>query len=746
MNRTIIFIFLVVLSFFAQAKTRVIFFNGINNTPEDELAAETKLKEVISSYWASDRIASGKISVEHWDNPGDGLFEDINELSAQARLSYAAMQCAAVANGNTGVGGEDYNVCLGNMYRSRATLSNQTPAQQRIYSVTLKFSLQLMGALQTDDDFIIVTHSQGNYVSEAVNAYLRVINPLNASLLSKKVRFVGVASVASSTPNGKYLSLADDEALSIHETQRFPLFLPNIFPILPRTHALCPDTTGPSDTCHRVIFGADLNAHSFTKIYLSNFSFQLPFPVKKYVSDMVRDSYFELHPEYDKLSLINPSNNHRYELITCGTWSLCRDAAIAKGGNLVTIRNQAENDWLTTTLIQQAKPDFAVWIGFTDAGHEGNWTWASGEVKPYSNWYPGEPNNSGNVENYAIIYNSGEYKDKWNDVQNDYPYVTKAVVEYPSSVPSSSTWNAVADYSLALNPNGAWSYGYQSQTSSIAPMLVTNVNCADIGMDCWKISALAPDIPMVAINRSGATIVKRTVVVPTGVLVLHPGMNGERAVVSWTAPTDGNYKIVGQFDIVDVIPSGVQVFVTEDATQLISANLSRRLMSQQINLTRTLIKGQIISFSVDSAGNYGNDSTSLSVTITKSVGGGAITVLANTIPGATVTVPSGASSCSFVSTGTWSAGPQAPPQYQNADGVIGGTSYNLTNFGVPIPSAPNMALVVKHSSSGNWDLLGSNKTISVVAGETLSFMMNDATTFGYTDGNTGQLSTVWSCN
>lgn len=125
---------------------------------------------------------------------------------------------------------------------------------------------------------------------------------------------------------------------------------------------------------------------------------------------------------------------------------------------------------------------------------------------------------------------------------------------------------------------------------------------------------------------------------------------------------------------------------------------------------------------------------------------GSITILANTIPGATLIVPAGASSCSFNSTGTWSAGPNAPPQYQNADGVIGGTSYNLTNFGVPMPGEGNMALVVKQSSTSQYVLLGSSKTIGVSSGETLTFMMNDATTFGYTDGNTGQLSTAWSCH
>ena len=252
----------------------------------------------------------------------------------------------------------------------------------------------------------------------------------------------------------------------------------------------------------------------------------------------------------------NPANGHSYELITCGTWSQCRVAAIAKGGSLVTIRNQAENDWLYATF---GVPE-PFWLGAYYDQTVGAWKWASGEPFQYSSW-GNNLNNSGGDEfcSQTFISTPGF----WNDVRCNYPYSTKAIIEYPSGV---------------------------------------------------------------------------------------------------------------------------------------------------------------------------------------ALGGGTVTVLANTIPGATVTVPSGASSCSFVSTGTWSAGPQAPPQYQNADGVIGGTSYNLTNFGVPMPGEGNMALVVKHSSTGNWDLLGSSRTISVVAGETLSFMMNDATTFGYTDGNTGQLSTVWSCN
>ena len=125
---------------------------------------------------------------------------------------------------------------------------------------------------------------------------------------------------------------------------------------------------------------------------------------------------------------------------------------------------------------------------------------------------------------------------------------------------------------------------------------------------------------------------------------------------------------------------------------------------------------------------------------------GTLAVSANLIPGVALIVPNSASTCTFTSTGTWSAGPQAPPQYQNADGVIGGNSLNLTNFGVPIPSAPNMLLVVKRSSTNQFLALGSSNTIPVTPGETLLFMMNDATIpIEWYQDNSGQLTTHWQC-
>ena len=58
---------------------------------------------------------------------------------------------------------------------------------------------------------------------------------------------------------------------------------------------------------------------------------------------------------------------------------------------------------------------------------EGQYGWISGETSPYTNWFPGEPNNSGD-EDYVLM-NFGQ-PGKWNDSQDDYHL---GIVEIDSS-------------------------------------------------------------------------------------------------------------------------------------------------------------------------------------------------------------------------------------------------------------------------------------------------------------------------
>ena len=85
----------------------------------------------------------------------------------------------------------------------------------------------------------------------------------------------------------------------------------------------------------------------------------------------------------------NPANGNQYFLTTSTTWTDAQAQAIAAGGNLVTINDAAEQNWLsnvfgTTELF---------WIGLTDRVTEGVFQWVSGQPVTYTNWAPREPNN-----------------------------------------------------------------------------------------------------------------------------------------------------------------------------------------------------------------------------------------------------------------------------------------------------------------------------------------------------------------
>ncbi len=93
-------------------------------------------------------------------------------------------------------------------------------------------------------------------------------------------------------------------------------------------------------------------------------------------------------------------NNH--------TWEQARILANAAGGHLAVICSQAENDFLQDGLLA----DFA-WIGYTDGAAEGDFLWINGETCGYTNWNDGEPNNSGDGEDFArILKSSGKWTDR----------------------------------------------------------------------------------------------------------------------------------------------------------------------------------------------------------------------------------------------------------------------------------------------------------------------------------------------
>ncbi len=123
----------------------------------------------------------------------------------------------------------------------------------------------------------------------------------------------------------------------------------------------------------------------------------------------------------------NSTTNHSYALTSAySNWDEAEAEAVSLGYHLVSIQNQAENDWLVSTFGSSS----IYWIGFSDAAQEGNWVWSDGSPVTYTNWYPGMPdNNAPNGEDYAFINDWGV--GKWNDVGVPQSIAKSGIIETP---------------------------------------------------------------------------------------------------------------------------------------------------------------------------------------------------------------------------------------------------------------------------------------------------------------------------
>ena len=114
--------------------------------------------------------------------------------------------------------------------------------------------------------------------------------------------------------------------------------------------------------------------------------------------------------------IINPINHHSYLLLDTATWKDSEAEAVALGGHLATIRNQAEEDWIFHTFGSYSGKQRLLWIGLSDTAKKFHFSWSNGESPSYTRWAPGEPNNAGRGEDFvAIYYPNHSQGGKWND-------------------------------------------------------------------------------------------------------------------------------------------------------------------------------------------------------------------------------------------------------------------------------------------------------------------------------------------
>lgn len=104
----------------------------------------------------------------------------------------------------------------------------------------------------------------------------------------------------------------------------------------------------------------------------------------------------------------NAANHHLYFLLSTNTPQAAELEAISLGGHLVTINDEAEQQWVFSTFAPLAGAR-RMWIGLTDSKVEGRWEWMSGEPFVYEHWAPRSPDHNagasgGGDQDYAVIY------------------------------------------------------------------------------------------------------------------------------------------------------------------------------------------------------------------------------------------------------------------------------------------------------------------------------------------------------
>lgn len=94
--------------------------------------------------------------------------------------------------------------------------------------------------------------------------------------------------------------------------------------------------------------------------------------------------------------------------------SQAQNFAQTLGANLISVQSAEENQCMLDELVRLNQSG-VIWIGLNDEAVEGTFVWYDQSPITYTNWAPGEPNNSGN-EDCVQIYPTGSNPGKWNDL------------------------------------------------------------------------------------------------------------------------------------------------------------------------------------------------------------------------------------------------------------------------------------------------------------------------------------------
>lgn len=193
-----------------------------------------------------------------------------------------------------------------------------------------------------------------------------------------------------------------------------------------------------------------------------------------------------------------------------------------------------------------------------------------------------------------------------------------AVVLYCSGARGDIIYNVTTDYSSTNNPNGVWTYGWQLDSALGAAALSVfntngNISNAFPDFNAWSSSSLGV-LPVIGKQQSNSDSgdVSGTLFRANQV-AMHAGNSGPNvaaAVVRFTAPTDGNYRIdQAIFEYRSDLP-GNSVYIFNTGTKIFEDTTGvRGTQNSMASQTIHLNAGGYLDFIVGSRGGAINSTT-----------------------------------------------------------------------------------------------------------------------------------------
>ncbi len=143
-----------------------------------------------------------------------------------------------------------------------------------------------------------------------------------------------------------------------------------------------------------------------------------------------------------------------YQSHATANWTNAANAATALGGSLVTINNAAENTYVQNAINPSTE---SVWIGLRNNNNGNNFGWQSGAPVNYTNWNPGEPNETHLNVAARLVKSHGLWTDRV--VDNHYfefvvelPIPTSTPTCGPTGTITWEVWTGISGVSVSNIP------------------------------------------------------------------------------------------------------------------------------------------------------------------------------------------------------------------------------------------------------------------------------------------------------